>query len=428
MKDISLLQALETKESYDKIVPYIKPHTVSKFTRQIIKDLGEYYEATGGEYIDPAAFGSWFRTVQHRSQKELFHKPYIMIFDKWIETDPNVDVEIVLKEYVKLDFFTRLLNLTNQAVSGDASIDKVTIQELLDEYNELAVGSCPDDVLLNEVSSDLAGLITERQAEGAGLEWRLEELNVSVGPLRKGNFVEIAAYVDSGKTTMVSSEVTHMASQLGPDDYVLWVNNEEEGGAVRLRTCCSALGIPSSDIYKDPTGIAAKYHTALGKENRIRIVDDATISVHDLDKICEKIKPKLIVIDMLDKVQGFESSKLNEVGRLQKIYQWGREKAKQWGPVIVTSQVDGTGSDQRWIAMSQLAGSRVVKQGEADVIITIGRLLDEDPGEEDRRYLHIPKNKLPGGDRSEETERNGRWEIYIHKPIARYKGIARGSK
>jgi len=68
--------------------------------------------------------------------------------------------------------------------------------------------------------------------------------------------------------------------------------------------------------------------------------------------------------------------------------------------------------------MNQLRGSKTDKIGEADAIITIGK--SNEPGMDLQRYIHVPKNKLFGGDETIETHRHGCFEVEIKPSIARY--------
>lgn len=179
------------------------------------------------------------------------------------------------------------------------------------------------------------------------------------------------------------------------------------------------MGVPYKTFQQDPKAYALEYNRILGRHNRIRLIDKPAADYKYYQRELERIKPKLIIIDMLDKIHGFDNSKRDDL-RLQSLYQWAREMAKIYGPVIASSQVDGTGADTEYIGMHQLAGSRVAKQGEADAIITIGRLEDEDKGHENRRYIYVPKNKLRGGTRSLESERRGKWISYIEPEVARF--------
>lgn len=424
-RDLALLEAVTNKKDYDSIVPYIKRHSIEKVTHALLTGMGEYYTATSKTSIDIDDFMSWFFTVKHHATKpELMH-PYEMVFKAWEHRrdDLDVDATLIRNNYVRLEAMTRVMNIAMTACGGDEEADFDEITSIIDEYNAIAVAlDDPDELDANEVAFDL-----EVAADTAtdGFEWRLEELNKSCGLLRKGNFVEVGAFVDTGKTTFFASEATHMAQQLTePEDYVLWINNEEEGLAVMQRIMSAALGVSGHDLDCNPIEFNKKYEDLMGTMKRIRLLDSASPHYKDIDKILKRLKPKLIIIDLLDKVKGFENDKANSVEKLQKIYQWGREVAKTYGPVIAGSQCTGDAVETKWIPMEMLKGSREAKQGEADAIITVGRLQStEEAGFENRRYINIPKNKMRQTGRMDTAYRNGKWEVFILPEVARYDGL-----
>jgi hypothetical protein len=96
------------------------------------------------------------------------------------------------------------------------------------------------------VSADLSAIAD--RITSSGYEWRLEALNRSLGPLRIGNFIIVAARVEVGKTTFLASEVSYLAQQLPIDRPVVWVNNEEESSVVFFRIVQAALGQESKVI------------------------------------------------------------------------------------------------------------------------------------------------------------------------------------
>ena len=124
------------------------------------------------------------------------------------------------------------------------------------------------------------------------------------------------------------------------------------------------------------------------------------------------------MFDQLDKVHGFSNEARDDL-RIGKLYEWARDIAKEYCPVIAVSQVDGSGEGEKWIHMNQLRGSKTDKIGEADAIITVGK--SNEPGEDLKRFIHVPKNKLFGGKRSLEAHRHGAFELEIVPSIARYK-------
>jgi replicative DNA helicase len=252
-----------------------------------------------------------------------------------------------------------------------------------------------------------------------GLEWRLPEMNVALGPLRKGDFVIIAARPESGKTTFVASESTFMLGQMQPDEHVLWINNEEASNKVMMRCIQAHHGVTSKELLDHATDFARLFRD-MGGERFLILDDDSGIkSVNKIATLFQQFKPGLIIFDQLDKVHGYSNESRDDL-RIGKLYEWARDLAKQYCPVIAVSQVDGSGEGEKWLHMNQLRGSKTDKIGEADAIITIGK--SNEAGMDLKRFIHVPKNKLFGGKYTQEAHRHGAFEVDIEPAIARYKG------
>lgn len=264
------------------------------------------------------------------------------------------------------------------------------------------------------VTDNLEELYATTMGEG-GLRWRLKSLNRSLGPLRKGDFGFIFARPETGKTTFLADQFSCMAIQApGP---CLWFNNEEQGEKVAVRLYQSVLGAPLEKIYADRGRAQAAYLERTG--GRIKVVDDAGISKRDIERTCESVQPSLIVIDQLDKVHGFDADR--DDLRLGAIYQWARELAKSYGPVIGVSQSDGSGEGVKYLNMGNVANAKTSKQAEADWILGIGLDFKDHPMV---RGFSICKNKLMGGEESVAKYRHGKWDVMIEPEIARYKDMA----
>jgi hypothetical protein len=126
-----------------------------------------------------------------------------------------------------------------------------------------------------------------------------------------------------------------------------------------------------------------------------------------------------LIFDQIDKIVGFDNDR--EDLKLGSIYQWGRELAKEYCPVIAVCQADGSGEGVRWLTMSNVANAKTAKQAEADWILGIGKV--NDPGYDNLRFLHLSKNKLMGDADTIPDQRHGRREVLIEPGIARYKDI-----
>lgn len=268
------------------------------------------------------------------------------------------------------------------------------------------------------VSDNLAFLV-DTTYKKPGLRWRLKTLNQMLGSIRKGDFGFIFARPESGKTTFLASETTFMAEQLTADDGpILWLNNEEQSEKPMLRCIQASTGCTLPQLYANLDGWNTDYQQKT--KGKVKIIRDAS-AIHRsfVEKLCKQYKPSLIIFDQIDKIVGFDADR--EDLKLGAIYQWARELAKLYAPVIAVCQADGTGEGVKWLTMSNVANAKTSKQAEADWICGIGKI--SDPGYDNVRYLHISKNKLLGDDMTIPDQRHGRREVIIKPECARYEDI-----
>jgi hypothetical protein len=206
-----------------------------------------------------------------------------------------------------------------------------------------------------------------------------------------------------------------MAEQsIGP---ILWFNNEEQGEKVSLRCIQASEGVTQATLYSNLTGNEERYLTRT--KNNIKIVDNANIHKYDVERICKRMKPSLIIFDQIDKIKGFEADRNDLL--LGSIYIWARELAKTYAPVIGVCQADGTGEGVKWLNMGHVANAKTAKQAEADWILGIGR--SNDDGLAYIRNFNISKNKLQGDLDSLPEMRHGRFDCIIKPDLARYVDI-----
>ena len=267
------------------------------------------------------------------------------------------------------------------------------------------------------ISDDLEELAHDT-IKKPGLRWRLSALNQMLGSLRKGDFGFIFARPETGKTTFLASETTHMSEQLGDDDGpVIWFNNEEQGNKVKLRCYQAALGLNMTKLFSNLAGNRDAYMAKT--KGKHKIFDAGIIHKSTVEQVCKQYKPSLVIFDQIDKITGFNNDR--EDLRLGQIYQWARELAKEHCPVIAVCQADGTGEGQKWLTMANVANAKTSKQAEADWIVGIGKIADA--GYENLRFLHASKNKLMGDEDTLPDMRHGRKEVLINAGIARYEDI-----
>lgn len=275
------------------------------------------------------------------------------------------------------------------------------------------------------ITDDLSELLN-LTVKAPGLRWRLDCLNESLGSLRQGDFGFVFARPETGKTTFLCSEVSYMLDQTDKD--ILWFNNEEAGTKVKLRFYQAYFGLTLEQLY----GNVQHYSDLFRKQSggRFKLFDSAQINRATVEKLSQKYNPGLILFDQIDKLQGFQADREDLL--LGRVYQWARELAKEYCPVLGATQADGSGEGVRWLTMANVANAKTSKQAEADFILGIGAI--QDTGWEGIRFINISKNKLIGGEFNSKptvtasqggntpgpAKRHGKYEVGISPDTARY--------
>ena len=409
----------QSKENLAKYRRYIKPHVVAKETNTILDGMDKYYKTFPG--VTDFSWESFSAFLIADQSKRLTDDAIVklrMMLTKAKAFVPHHAHEEVVKTLIELDYLALIMDECEKVKEGSSDLEHVHIIATnalrdVERYIE------KDELF---VSADLS-VIADR-ISSSGYEWRLDVLNRSLGPLRTGNFIIVAARVEVGKTTFLASEVSYLAQQLPKDRPVVWINNEEESSVVFFRIVQAAIGKESKTIIAD-SKTAMEEYTALmgGNKDKIRVTKDMN-HVRDLETLFREVNPGLIVFDQLDKVNGFKSEEREDI-TLGKIYKWARELARTYGPVIAASQLSASAVDMKdppFIGLDALRGSKTDKPGEADAVVTLGKYKEpKTPEEEMIRTINVPKNKLPGGGvKHMESHRHGQFLVTIDPIRARF--------
>jgi replicative DNA helicase len=379
---------------------------------EIFNVLGEYWDNYPARTeLNYSEFRTFFSIVKGRKVKDP--SAYEVAFDNLKDAldKPSPIVKDLLGKLIQTDYATQIYDVCLKIGTGMGG-DLESIEPMLNAYKK-EIGTTVDkqDVFVNPSLS----YISETVATG-GLRWRLKELNVALGPLRKGDFIIVAARPETGKTTFTASEASYMMTQLQPDEHVIWINNEEASNKVMMRVIQSFHGVTTGDLLGNADYYEEEFISNGGKRFLVLDDDSGVKSAVKIARLFKEYKPGLIIFDQLDKVHGFKQDR--EDLRIGQLYEWARDIAKEYCPVIAISQVDGTGEGEKWIQMNQLRGSKTDKIGEADAIITIGK--SNEPAMDLQRFIHVPKNKLFGGSETLEAHRHGCFEVEIEPAKARY--------
>jgi len=398
------------RTAYDRFykhlnLSYIKTNFVSLY--KLFMVIHSYYEKSD-------------KTSMSKSDLELaYHSSYLLEDSERNELSDLLD-RILKLELTEQNVYAYLNAHKQRCIAGevaklalDVEDGTAKVEELLNKFNELE----HEDTETKEakpVNMDLHE-IYKSQIQTPGLRWRLDWLNKSLGSLRKGDFGFIFARPETGKTTFLASEMTHMVSQTDGD--ILWFNNEEQGKKVAVRCFQALFGLTNKELFDNKENNANEYKQQVGSRIKIYDYEDSS-SVSRIESIIKDTNPSLIIFDQIDKVRGFKNDRYDL--ELKKLYQWAREMAKLYAPVIAVSQAGGTGEGKLWLTMDDVDSSKTAKQGEADWILGIGK---EQDNTSNMRYLNISKNKLLGDADTLPDLRHGNQQVMIKPNIARYEEL-----
>lgn len=419
MSELSIIKHLCSHEFYTNHRDKLKLECLTREVSPVITTIDGYFRggahssgATSKSKDDPADLSvddlsNLFFSVP-RPKAEF----YLQMFEALKDNEATVDSTVTLIQGLQRASKLRELSM----LAYDASEGKERLQTVIEQLEGLSTSdedsTDSDDAEIDSfVDLDIVAIANKRR-DMAGLRWRLNSLNQALGPLRKGNFGFVFARPETGKTTFLASEITYMAGQATQP--IIWFNNEQEGDEVAVYIYRATLGMSLVELHRDLPKAKEMFNDAT--KGNFLLKDSASITKTQVEKICAKYSPALVVFDQIDKIQGFDNDR--EDLRLGFIYIWARELAKKYCPVIGVCQADGTGEGQRWLTMGNVANAKTSKQAEADWILGIGKV--NEAGYENLRFMHLSKNKLPGGPEARSEMRHGRWETIIDPERARY--------
>lgn len=411
--DLDILAALSQRAAFDSYSRFVTASSLSEEAWTIFSAMGEWLKANQAPAIDWPAFGAWFVLVRSAKLDKGKLRVCKDLITKLTTREASGEAGALIHGLARRDYAAKIGDLALRISDGEKG-EFSEIEHLLAEYARFT-GQ------IDQLESHFSPFNVEalRTAAAPGLGWRHRALQAGAGDLRRGDLVAFVKRPNTGGTTFVASEATWMAEGLEEDDaQVLWINNEQRGELVTSRIMQACLQWKTDRMLAEPEKAHSEYLARMGREDRILVVDWTGIRGKDVERILDKMKnPKLIVLDQAWKMKGFDSKKgggEESADRQTAIANWERETAKTYAPVLGVYQADFTAEGQRWINQSQIYYSKTGIQGEADLIITMGR--DFKTG--DSRYVWLPKNKmLTPGDRS---KMEGKWEWTLIKDEARF--------
>lgn len=405
---ISILKLLLNKEVYYKYnssinYKYIKEYfpELNKLYLTLQKVYTDYPDKTS---ISEADLEIYFYTFYPASKPETFAPLFKAVSDCVVEGESAVN-EFLVQQSHKVSV-SSFIDLAVSYVEG-GNVDHESLTERVGVLYEILKHSSNIDSEESKEKGSFVCLndsLEEEVRNEPGFRWSLPSLNQSLGSIRKGDFGFIVARPETGKTTFLANQVANFLVQtapLGDDGSILWVNNEERSTKVgiRIRQAFNSLrgSSPESVLYNEAF------------LSRLLLPKDLVLQKSEVMALCETHKPRLIVIDQLDKIKGFDGDRYDL--ELKAAYAWARELAAKYGPVIGVCQASASADHKKWVGMGDVDSSKTGKQGEADWILGIGATDNEDSRYV--RYLYLSKNKLLGDSDTDPSLRHNRWTVKI---------------
>lgn len=243
------------------------------------------------------------------------------------------------------------------------------------------------------VTDDLYELLATASDE-ARYSFNIDSLKRQVYGIGPAEFMVAFARPECGKSTFVVSLCA------GPNGFcqqgakVLYLGNEEAVRRTKLRAVQAWSGMTKEEIQDNPDLAATRF---LAIRDRLIMKDAQEWDLDKVDRYVSMIKPDVLVIDQLDKVnlsQSFASGH----EKLRELYRQGRELAKRHEcALLAVSQASAEAEGRTRLDFSMMEGSKTGKAAEADLIIGIGKhAASEDDAPDTMRFLNVTKNKLSG--------------------------------
>lgn len=404
--ELTILRLLKYRDRCERLYKAVPKQVLDPQTQTILDDfVGYFKEFPDASKIRHEEFFMWFRAFRHPTLNDEQAKFYEHLL-KAVQDDVPADVEAGLMErLVAAETAYNVAAMLQQWQKGDEIDLYVALRDEVERYEQ----GTNRKVKVPWVTDTIGDLLTMEEND-TGLHWRLACLNMSTRPLRGGDFIVVAGRPDKGKTTFLTSELTHMAPQVaqmyGNTRSIIWLNNEGPGKRIKQRCYQSALNLTVPEmvqLYQQPSSkgfahlLDEMYAEAVGGDlNIIKIMDIHDFWHYEVEDILRKVPAGLVVWDMVDNVK-FGGGTTNGGERtdqlLEAMYQWVRILSVKYDiPMIATSQISAEGDGMQYPTLSMLKDSKTGKQGAAEAIITLGA--SNDIVLANSRFVGMTKNKL----------------------------------
>jgi len=373
---------------YEKYFQVVSPYIKGEVDKMLYELVDRYYkDCPDHNYIGEEEFRFYLKTnyahVRQYSHLELLVD---VVYEMQLSSD---SIKNYVHKLLEKDTHKQVEQLMLDAAITKSYNKLEDVKNVIGRYEEIVHREEKESPFFEMSIEDWA----EEERNQKGFKWRLSCLNTDVGPLGESTLVHVFAYPNTGKTSFLASEVTYFAKQLNDGECIVWFNNEQAGRKVKERIFEAALNARKVDLISDLDRAVEQFRERGG--DKIKLVDEAFISIEFIREVCRNHNVKCIVVDQGDKVTFAGSNLMEGPAKLKALYVRFRELAKEFNiPIITVGQANAEATTHKWLTMDMTENSKVGKAAEMDLEIGIG--FSNKEGEERMRFLHICKNKLSG--------------------------------
>jgi len=280
----------------------------------------------------------------------------------------------------------RLIGEKAISIFTGQDVDFGELQRIMDTVED---GRMENKTTYTECDLDLEELLDDVAGEpDFPFDWNI--IGDVLQGMWRGNLGIIFARPEVGKTTFCAYLCSKYVKQ--KKTIIYWAN-EEPAKLVKLRMIQSYFAITKEEMNSNRRKYIALYREHI--KPYLRIMDAVGTSIEEINDFAQLNKPDIMFCDQLDKfkVRG-EFGRGDE--RLKEIYVLAREVAKRNNLLMwAISQASYDAHDRAFIDYAMLDNSKTGKEGEADVIIGLGKTGSSEV-ENNVRHICISKNKING--------------------------------
>ena len=415
--DLTLLRVLKYRDRMSRLYRSVPAHVLDQLTKTVLADMHSFFEQhTDGAVLPHAEFWTWFKFRHPTLTPEQFAAYEHLLKQVQEDVAPELEASI-MNRLVAADTAYKVAGLIEQWNRGDEIDLYVSLRGAVEQFE----ADTNRKVKVPWVTATIAELLRDEEND-TGLHWRLDCINMSMRPLRGGDFGVIAGRPDKGKTTFLTDQLTFFAPQVARmynnERHIIWLNNEGPGKRIIQRLYQSALDLTIPELVERHNKPSSKGFAHLldeqyaasmgGRLDLLRVMDIHDFWSHEVEDLLRKVPAGLVVWDMVDNVK-FGGNTMNGGERtdqlLEAMYQWVRILCVKYDiPMLATSQISADGDGLAYPTLGMLKDSKTGKQGAAEFIMTIGAL--NDANMQASRFIGMTKNKLHrhGGPKDPRTE------------------------